>query len=351
MLRPVTLAALATAVPPNRVRQGDAAAAAAQAFGGRYEEFGRMSKVFESSGIAHRNLVRPVEWYFGTLGWSERNAVYLEATCDLFVEAATAALDRAGLLASDVDTIVTISSTGVATPSIDARVGGRMGWRADVERVPVFGLGCAGGVSGMAIGARLAASRPGSVVLVVAVELCSIAFRMDKLTKENIVATALFADGAAACILRAGEEDGIGTVEMAGTHTWPETLDIMGWSVDDVGLGVIFDRAIPPFAEREVGGAVTAILARRGLSIAEVDRFICHPGGAKVVTALERALALPQGILDVEREVLADHGNMSAPTVLFVLDRLLARGLPSRSVLTAMGPGFTASCLSLRTAA
>jgi alkylresorcinol/alkylpyrone synthase len=184
----------------------------------------------------------------------------------------------------------------------------------------------------------------------VAVEVCTLAFRLDELTKANIVATALFGDGAAACVVRSSGT-GAALVEMEGQHLWPDTLDIMGWNVDTEGFGVIFDRAIPPFAEENIAPAVDGILQRGGLSVSDVDRFACHPGGAKVITALERALSLGQGALDHEREVLADYGNMSAPTVLFVLDRLMQAGLPSRTLLTAMGPGFTASCLSLKTAA
>jgi alkylresorcinol/alkylpyrone synthase len=138
---------------------------------------------------------------------------------------------------------------------------------------------------------------------------------------------------------------------MSGQHTWPDTLDIMGWSVDPEGLGVIFDRAIPPFAQANIKPAISSILGRSGLSFADVDRFACHPGGAKVIDALESALQLGQGTLNHERDVLSDYGNMSAPTALFVLNRLIASGLPPRTLITAMGPGFTVSCVSLKAAA
>lgn len=344
------LVSLSTAVPPHLLNQSDVAEAANRGFGGRYDDFERVSRVFKSSGIRQRYAVRPIEWYLAPLGWPERTSAYLNGACDLFVDAAIKALDSASLSAAEVDTVVTISSTGIATPSLDARVAGRMGFRTDIERVPVFGLGCAGGVSGMSIASRLAVSRPGSVVLLVAVEICTLAFRLDELTKANIVATSLFGDGAAACVLQAAER-GIAAVEMSGQHTWPETLDIMGWKIDPEGLGVIFDRAIPPFARQNIQPAVAAILSRAGLVVDDVDRFACHPGGAKVVTALELALSLEQGSLDHERAILADYGNMSAPTALFVLDRLIEAGLPSRTLLTAMGPGFTASCVSLKRAA
>jgi alkylresorcinol/alkylpyrone synthase len=344
------LLSLATAVPPHVLWQRDVAAVAQGLFGGRYDEFGRLAKVFETTGIVKRHGVRPMEWYVEPRGWPERTAAYLEGAQDLFVAAARQALEEAGLAARDVDTVVTVSSTGIATPSLEARVLGSMGFREDVTRVPVFGLGCAGGVSGLSIAARLAEARPGSRVLLVAVELCTLAFRLDELTKANIVATALFGDGAAACILKAGE-GGIAAVEGAGEHTWQDTLDIMGWNVDPQGFGVIFARAIPPFVEANLAPVMAAFLDRMDVRPVEVDRFVCHAGGTKVIAALERALSLDQGSLDHEREVLAECGNMSAPTVLFVLDRVLRGGTPARSVLTAMGPGFTASCLSLKQAA
>jgi alkylresorcinol/alkylpyrone synthase len=249
-----------------------------------------------------------------------------------------------------VDTVVTVSSTGIATPTLEARVMGEMGFRRDIQRVPVFGLGCAGGVTGLSLAARLAKSRPGTVVLMVTIELCSLAFQPDVLTKANIVATALFADGAAACVVRAGGE-GEYAIEGAGEHTWPSTLDIMGWQVDPLGFGVIFARSIPPFVQKRMGAAADRILAGIGVERRDIDRFVCHPGGAKVVSALETALDLGQGALDHEREVLADFGNMSAPTVLFVLERVLKERKPERMFLSSLGPGFTASGLSLAKAA
>ena len=350
MPQPVQLMSVVTAVPPVCFEPRDVAAAAHRGFSARYPDFERLARVFETSGIRRRYAVRPIDWYFEPLGWPERSAAYLDGAVALFADAAARALDAAGIQARDVDTIVTVSSTGIATPSIDARATSRMGFNTAVERVPVFGLGCAGGVSGLSLAARMAESRPGSVVLMVAVETCSLAFRLDELTPANIVATALFGDGAAACVLRTGE-DGIAAVEMSGQHTWPDTLDIMGWSVDRQGFGVIFDRAIPPFAEARMAPAIAGILARFGLELADFDRLAFHPGGKKVVTALERAFALQQGTLDHERTILAEYGNMSAPTALFVLERLIDDGLPARTLLTAMGPGFVTSCISLTRAA
>jgi alkylresorcinol/alkylpyrone synthase len=345
------LLALATADPPHTIRQDDAAEGARRVFAGRYREFNRLSAVFETTGIRERRSVRPMEWFVTPRGWPERTAAYLEGAEALYIEAASKALAAAGVEGKDVDIAVTVSSTGIATPSIEARVFSEMGFRNDIQRVPVFGLGCAGGVTGLSLADRLARSKPGSLVLFVTIELCTLAFRLDELTKANIVATALFGDGAAACVVST-EGRGPYVVEGAGEYTWPKTLDIMGWNVDPQGFGVIFARSIPPFAREHLGPAMDANLERMGLTRADVDRFVCHPGGVKVMEALEGALELGQGALDHERAVLEAHGNMSAPTVLYVLDRVLKSGaLPARAVLSALGPGFTASTLSLQAAA
>lgn len=349
MSPPVRLLSLSTASPPHVLPQFEVERAARAVFGPRLPIFERLAPVFANAGIRTRQSVMPIDWYLEPRGWPERTAAYLAAGVDLFVEAAQRALDEAGLRGCDVDAIVTVSSTGIATPSLEARVMERLGFRPDASRTPVFGLGCAGGATGLSLAARLAAAEPGAAVLLVTLELCTLSFRSDGADKADIVATALFGDGAAACVLRAGEG---GFAEVAGRaeHTWPGTLDIMGWRVDPQGLGVIFAQAIPPFARRELRPAMDDMLAGQGLEVADVDRFICHPGGVKVIEALEGALDIGQGALDAEREVLAEHGNMSAPTVLYVLDRVRRRGLPSRSLLTALGPGFTASTVTLRAA-
>ena len=343
---PVTLLSLGTSVPDTVITQEEAKELARTLFGRRSSHFEKLAPVFDNAGIEKRHIVRPLSWYEGEHGWRERNAVYLEAAERLYEEAASQALQRAGMRADEVDVLVTASTTGIATPSLEARVAGRMGFRPDAERVPLFGLGCAGGVTGLATAARLAASAPGRTILFVTVELCSTSIRLDKLSKANIVATALFADGAAAAILRSGEA-GDYVIEGGGELLWPGTLGIMGWDVDDPGLGVIFDRAIPPFVEDNMAQAVERVLAKLGIDRAQIGRFTCHPGGAKVVAALEQSLELQSGSLDHERAVLRDYGNMSAPTVLFVLERLLTQGMPARTMLLALGPGFTTSGLSI----
>ncbi|MFG1463181.1 type III polyketide synthase [Xanthobacter sp. DSM 24535] len=340
------LLSLATSVPPNMVTQRDVAEAMRHVFADVFTRSESMAGVFARTGIQRRYTARPLEWYLQPRDWAERTAAYAEEGSRLFIEVANRALADAGCTAQDVDAVVFVSTTGIATPSLDAVVHKRMGFRPDIERLPVFGLGCAGGVTGLAVASRLAQARPGATVLLVTVELTSLAFRLDRPDKVNLISAALFGDGAAACVLRAGEQ-GLAVVEGAGEHLWPESLGIMGWSIDPVGFGVILDPNVPSFAATKLRPAVEGILARMDLSTAEVGRFVCHPGGAKVVTAIERSFGLEQGALDHERGVLADFGNMSAPTVLFILQRVIEQGLPDRATLVSMGPGFTASVLSL----
>jgi alkylresorcinol/alkylpyrone synthase len=349
-MQTAALLSLATSVPPHTFLQKDVLNAAWDVFGSRFPDLERFSSIFTNTGIVKRHAVKPFEWYLEPRGWPERTEAFLEGAEALFIEVAGKALAKANLAAADVDTVVTVSSTGIATPSLDARVARRMGFRSDVSRVPVFGLGCAGGASGLSIASRLAQARPGTNVLMVTIELCSLALRLDELTKANIIAVSLFGDGAAALVLRAGD-GGATQIEHTGEHLWPDTLDVMGWSVDPLGFGVILRRTVPEFVTTQLKPALTQILSRMQLSLGEIDKFICHPGGAKVINAIETALALDQGTLEHERQVIADYGNMSAPTVLFILERALAKGLPARSLLTALGPGFTASCISLRHAA
>ena len=315
-------------------------------FGGRAALFDRLAGVYDNALIDQRYTVAPVDWYLEQRGWEERSTLYAAAAESLFEEATLKAIEEAGLAPRDIDGILFVSTTGIATPSIDARVAPRLGFRPDVRRLPIFGLGCAGGVTGLATAARLATADPGSRWLFVTVETCSISIRLDNDDPAAIVATALFGDGAAAAVVST-EGEGLARIAGGGEKLWPDTLGIMGWRVEDPGLAVIFDRAIPPFIEAELAPAIDFMLAELDLTRADLDRFCCHPGGAKVVDAIEAALGLPADSLDLERAVLRDCGNMSAPTVLFVLDKLLARGLPDRTMMTAFGPGFTCAGLVL----
>ena len=340
------LLSLATAVPPHVLRTSEVIREASSIFAGRHIDFERLMPVFGNSGIDCRYSVRPYAWFRENQGWPQRTAAFIEGATELFRAVATKAMAQAGVEPASIDTIITVSSTGVATPSIEARVLSGMGFRDDTRRVPVFGLGCAGGVSGLSLAARLAKAEPGSKILLVVIELCTLAFRPDEMSKSNIIATALFGDGAAACVVST-EGDSLGAIEHAGEHTWPGTIDVMGWRMDDQGFGAIFSRSIPDLAASDLRPAADGFLSRHAKSVSDIDSFCFHPGGAKVVTALEDAFNIEQGRLVNERAVLRDFGNMSAPTVLFVLERELAAPTSGRRFVSSLGPGFTASFITM----
>jgi alkylresorcinol/alkylpyrone synthase len=347
---PVSVLGLATAVPDYVLEQSAVADYARRIYAKSFARYPKLADVFINAGIDRRYSVRPIEWFDAPRNWSERTRAYLDGAEALFVRAAERALAQAGMRARDVDVVVTVSSTGIATPSLEARVAARMGFRASASRVPVFGLGCAGGVSGMSIGARLARAEPGEAVLVVTVELCTLAFRGDRSGKADVISSALFGDGAAAVVLRQEKnerEPAPLSIVAAAEHTWPATLDIMGWTVDPAGFGVLLSRSLPRFVERRLAAPVRRFVEDLRL---DAPRLICHPGGAKVLEAVEAALELQKGTLRDERDVLRGHGNMSAPSILFVLERALKRGLSGHNVLAALGPGFTLSLLALEAA-
>ena len=348
-MQPCSLLSLATAVPPQSVAQDEAKERARRAFGGKKELFDRLSGVFDNAGIAKRHIVAPKDWYELSHGWRDRNRIYIEASESLFEAAASAAIEQAGLAPDEIDGIVAASTTGIATPSLEARVGPRLGLRENARRVPIFGLGCAGGVNGLATASRLAAGDPGTRWLFVTIETCSISIRLDSEDPAAIVATAIFGDGAAAAVVQCGGE-GLATIVGGAEKLWPDTQRIMGWDIEDPGFAVVFDRAIPPFIEENLEAAIEEILRSIGQPRDAIARLCCHPGGVKVIEAVETALGLVPGALDIEREVLRDFGNMSAPTVLFVLERLIDRGLPKTVLMTGFGPGFTCGGLLLEAA-
>ncbi len=316
---------------------------------GRSADLDRLLPVFVNSGIQQRYSSVPLEWYDEPHGWAERNRAYLVGALDLLETVTGRVLDRAGLSPDELGGIVVASTTGVATPSLDALLMERMGLPRTLARLPIFGLGCAGGVIGLSRAANLAAAMPGKAVLCLVVELCTLSFRRDDLVKSNIVATALFGDGAAAALLRCAKGSGGEgpAVVAAGEHTWPQSLDIMGWDVAEDGLKAIFSRDIPRLINAELDPVARDFLGRHGLEVADIDRFVCHPGGPKVLDAFEQVFALPPQALADARGVLRDYGNMSAASVLFVLDRMLAQAKADgevweRALMTALGPGFTA---------
>lgn len=347
---PVYLHATSTAVPPHVLHQDDVLSRSKALFNGRGEAFERLLPIYQNAGIDTRYSCVPIEWYLRSSGWHDRNALFIDSAVDLLQSAAADCLDDADLAAADVDVLIVASTTGIATPSLDARLMQIMDFRPDVVRLPIFGLGCAGGVLGLARAAAMARAMPGARVLFLVVELCGLTFRPGDTSNANIVATALFGDGAAAAVLSSpgtGRQipAAVANIGPAGETTWPDTLDIMGWTVEDDGLGVLFSRDIPTIVRDRFGAAVDTFLTEQQLSRTDLAGTLCHPGGAKVIAALERVFDVPQGTMAHARGVLRDYGNMSAATVLFVLARALNAGDRGRHLLTALGPGFTAGFL------
>jgi alkylresorcinol/alkylpyrone synthase len=313
-------------------------------FGGK-TDIERMLPVFENSGIERRYSCVPPDWYLADHGWKDRNAIFVENAVTLLEEVARACLAEASLAPEDIDAVVSVSTTGIATPSLDALIAEQMNLRRDITRLPTFGFGCAGGVLGLARAGTLAKASPGARVLFLCVELCALTFRKDDVSKSNIVATALFGDGAAGAIISTeGEGPRLGP---SGEHTWSDSLGIMGWDIEEDGFKAIFSKSIPELVEKEFGSVLFDFLKRNELKLEDVDAFACHPGGAKVLSALERTLRLEKGGLKDSREILRQYGNMSAVTVLFVLERMRIREKRQRTLLSTLGPGFTAAFMTL----
>ena len=352
------LVSLATAVPPHAVPQSALRDMIGRLFAGSEAGSARLLAVFEHAGIEQRHLCMPLDWYEGERTFAEQNARYVEHAVALGAQAASAALARAGLTARDVDHVLCVSSTGIATPSLDARLSLVLGCRPDCRRTPVWGLGCAGGAAGLARARDLALADPCARVLLVAVELCSLTFRREDRDKRNLVAASLFADGAAAVVVQGADAPApapapIRVLELLDSEStlWPDTLGVMGWDVSSRGLHVVFSRDIPSIVREHVRPGVDAFLSRHALRLEDVPHLASHPGGAKVLAAYADALGRDPASFVHAHEVLRTHGNMSSPTCLFVLERLLAGGevgAREHVLVSALGPGFSAEYVLAR---
>src|SRR5580698_572366 len=270
------LLGLKTAVPPFVIAQTDAAQYAQKLFG-EVANMSRMIPVFTNTGIERRYSCVPIEWYLGDHGWMDRTELYISSAVNLLEEVTRKLLDESSLRADQLDGIVLVSTTGVATPSLDALLIERMNLRRDIQRLPIFGLGCAGGVIGLARAAQLAMVQPGAKILFLAVELCALTFRKNDISKSNIVATALFGDGAAGAILSTeGEGAQVGAM---GEHTWPDSLDVMGWDMAEDGLKARFAKSIPTLVANDFRRLLDGFLTRHDIALSDITGFACHPGG------------------------------------------------------------------------
>ena len=340
---------VATAVPATCIDQALASEFARQMFAGRIPDLERLLPLFENAGIRTRYFAAPQEWFFTDHDLAEKSAMYAREATRLSAEAAGKALVKAGITPQDIDYIIYVNTTGLATPSIDARLINVMGLRPDVRRTPIWGLGCAGGSAGLSHAHHYALAHPGARILVIATELCGLTFLSDDTSKSNLVAIALFGDGAAAAVVVGDECEGPG-LEVLGTRSrfYPDSLDVMGWTVLQEGLQVVFAQRIPQIVEETAAEDVGAFLAGHDLKIADIDAFLLHPGGTKVLEAYEKALVLEPTQLALARGVLRDFGNMSSATVFFVLERYLdehGTGQGGHGLISALGPGFCSESL------
>ncbi|MBM7865264.1 type III polyketide synthase [Heliobacterium gestii] len=358
------IAAVASAVPDHIFRQKDIRQVVEQMFAGSFRDLERLLPIFENAQIDKRHFCVPMEWFREDHSFAEKNRLYVENAVDLGVRAVTGCLEKAGLSPDEVDGFLFVSSTGIATPTIDVRIANRLGMKPSLRRLPLWGLGCAGGAAGVARAVEMAAARPDRPVLLLALELCGLTFLWGDRSKGNLIATSLFADGAAAALVI---EDEAGTnqrapalspeVIAAQTTRWPETLDIMGWEVQDEGLKVIFSRDIPAFVQRHIPPAVDAFLREQGLERVHIDGLIAHPGGAKVISAYEECLGLSPEQTRLSRQVLREYGNMSSATILFVLEKAMDEATRANgdrdghnhyALMTALGPGFCSELVLLQ---
>ncbi len=335
------LRSIATGTPPHLTRQGDIQDAAAQLFP-RLNQRPKLMEVFSNAQIETRALARPLAWYLEPHSFAEKNAVYVQETLALCERLTLQALGRGGCAPAEVDAVVFVSSTGISTPSLESVLMERLGIGRQAVRLPLWGLGCAGGAQGLARAADLVRAGYRNVLLLAA-EMCSLTLVAGDESSSNFVGTALFSDGAAALLL--GPDTGethLAKIRSAHSTLLPESEHIMGWDVDDGGLKVRFSQDIPALVRQMMKGDVDEALSAVRWTQEDLSEYIVHPGGAKVIAAYEQSLGLQEGRLVCSRKVLRDYGNMSSATVLFVLEHTLRRGAHGLGLLSAMGPGFSA---------
>lgn len=294
----------------------------------------------------------PLDGYRDLDGFGASNDVFIRSAVDLGAQAVRGALRAAGLRPTDVDLLMFTSVTGIAAPSVDARLVTRLGMRSDVKRLPVFGLGCVAGAAGTARLHDYLLGRPDDVAVLLSVELCSLTFQRHDASPANLVATALFGDGAAAVVALGGRR-AVSGPEIVATRSrmYPDTEHVMGWDIGSTGFTVVLDPAVPDVVRRYLADDVREFLDEHGLKPKDIAHWVCHPGGPKVLETVTEVLDLPDGALDVTWRSLADVGNLSSSSVLHVLRDTIEQRRPepgTPGLLLAMGPGFCCELVLLR---
>jgi alkylresorcinol/alkylpyrone synthase len=350
------VAAVAPALPPHVHEQAEITAMFAGLVAAGGERRAMLERLHAAAGVQRRHLAMPLADYAAIDGFRAANDTFIRVGTDLGERAVAAALDAAGLVPEDVDVLLATSVTGVAAPSLDARLVGRLGLREDVKRLPVFGLGCVAGAAGVARLHDYLVGHPDGVAVLLSVELCSLTVQRDDDSTANLVASGLFGDGAAAVVLvgeRRAAALGLDGPRVVGTASrfYPDTERVMGWDVGGSGFRIVLSASVADVVEAHLADDMKRFLAGFDLEVADVARWVAHPGGPKVLRAVQGALGLDDTALRRSWESLAQVGNLSSSSVLHVLTATLAGPPPppgAPGVLMAMGPGFCSELVLLR---
>src|SRR5204863_4359923 len=335
--------AVSRALPPHFVDQDTLLAAFRELWGQKHFNLERLEHLHRAVRVGGRHLALPIEQYRAMESFSARNAAWIEAAVSTAEDAVRSALLAADAVPTDVDHLYFVTVTGIATPSIDALLVERLGFRPDVKRVPIFGLGCVAGAAGLARVADVLRSQRDEVAVLLAVELCSLTLQRDDLSIQNIVASGLFGDGAAAVVVDGGARNQGPRVAATRSVFYPGTERVMGWDVVDSGFKVVLSPGVPQLVREKLRSDVDGFLGAQGLRRSDIAHFICHTGGPRVLEAVEDALELSRPAMQRSWDSLQSVGNLSSASVLFVLSDLLGSGEArpgDRGLLLAMGPGF-----------
>jgi alkylresorcinol/alkylpyrone synthase len=339
------LVAAAVEFPSHRHSQDDVITALANAAGPEFLRFA------SASGVQTRHLALPLDRYPRLSGFTEANRAYLEVALEIGERALLNALDSAKIRPAEVDIVFSTTVTGLAVPTLEARLAARVGLRPDIKRVPLFGLGCVAGAAGVARMNDYLRAYPGQTAALLAVELCSLTVQQGDTSIANLVASSLFGDGAAAVIATGTDRSSAGPQVLATrSRLYPDSETVMGWDIGTDGFRIVLSAEVPTIAEKYLGEDVRLFLAEFDLKTTDIDTWICHPGGPKVIEAVENVLDLPEIALDRTRESLRDNGNMSSVSVLDVLRANLAEppAPGTLGMMIAMGPGFCSELVLLR---